>query len=61
MLSLSGESNVSGKRHRISIRMEFVNKNLQNPYLTMRAAVKESLVLPGNLGSQGAVYHLDYI
>jgi hypothetical protein len=58
---LSGETNISGKRHKISIRMDSLNKNLQSAYLTMQAAAKESLVLPGDLGSQGAVYPSGYI
>jgi hypothetical protein len=41
--------------------MYTLNKNLQNAYLTMQAVTKESLVLPGDLGSQGAVYLSGYI
>jgi hypothetical protein len=41
--------------------MDSLNKNLQSAYLTMQAAIKESLVLPGDFGSQGAVYPLGYI
>jgi hypothetical protein len=43
MLWFSGEANVSGKRHKMSIRIESLNRNLQSPYLTMWAAVKQSL------------------
>jgi hypothetical protein len=41
--------------------MDSFNKNLQNAYLTMQAAAKESLVPHSDLGSQGAVHPLDYI
>jgi hypothetical protein len=41
--------------------MDSFNKNLQSAYLIMQAAAKESLVLPGDLGSQGAVYPSGYI
>jgi hypothetical protein len=41
--------------------MDFLNKNLQSAYLTMQATTKESLVLPGDSGSQGAAYPLGYI
>jgi len=34
--------------------MDSLNKNLQNAYLTMQAAAKESLVLLSDFGSQGA-------
>jgi hypothetical protein len=43
MLWLSGEANVSGKRHKISIRMDSLNKTLRSAYLIMLAAAKESL------------------
>jgi hypothetical protein len=45
MLWLSGEANVSGKRHKISIRIESLNKDLQNLYSTMWVVAKESLDL----------------
>jgi len=41
--------------------MDSLNKNLQNAYLTMQAATKESLVFPSDFGFQGAVYPLGYI
>jgi len=41
--------------------MDSPNKNLQNAYLTMLAAAKESLVLLSDLGSQEAVYPPVYI
>jgi hypothetical protein len=41
--------------------MDSPNKNLQNAYLTMLAAAKESLVLLSDLGSQEAVYPSGYI
>jgi len=41
--------------------MDSLNKNLRSAYLTTQAATKESLVLPSDFGSQGAVYHLGYI
>jgi len=41
--------------------MDSLNKNLRSAYLTMQAVTKESLVLPSDFGSQGAVYPLGYI
>jgi len=41
--------------------MDPLNKNLRSAYLTTQAVTKESLVLPSDFGSQGAVYHLGYI
>jgi hypothetical protein len=41
--------------------MDPPNKNLQNAYLIMQAVTKESLVLPSDFGSQGAVYAFGYI
>jgi len=42
-ITYGNKANISGKRHKISMRMDSPNKNLRSAYLNMQVAVKESL------------------